>query len=178
LSSFIINKRAYVRVAGVVAGIIKAANDNSRFPRVYFYDRMTGENMAPSGYLEKFVQCYEMNVESVNEQYKHHAPCKVDQNEYEDDFRAYYKHGYDVCMRRFMFPNKFYGILYELTQFADSVNYQIENPALNQIVCEWFDFILVRLFRLMDMHHDGHESWGDFSLPELEKNLDGAKPFS
>ena len=63
MSSFIIEKREYVKCAGLLFGYEEAKRDNHRWYLDHLYDW--------------FVRCYELNVASVNEQYGDNAELDV-----------------------------------------------------------------------------------------------------
>ena len=163
MSSFIISKRDYIRVAGVVSGMIDAANNNSRFARVWIADA-DYKMMDKNGFRKQFESCYSMNVASVNAQYSHDEPQELDENDYDDEFKAYYKLGYKASERRYYDMESYANIVHELRNFSNSVSYQIEDVEMNEKVCEWFNLVLIQLYGLMDKRPDERKCWGDFEL--------------
>lgn len=74
MSSFAIEKREYIKAAGLVAGIVKARE-------VWIFNHRTQRNSEPEDFYDEFVRCFEMNAVSVQEQYHEDVPWS-DSNEY------------------------------------------------------------------------------------------------
>lgn len=63
MSSFVISKDQYAKAAGVVAGLFGSDRD------MFFYDYTAGRRATEKDFLDRFLECYEMNAASVIEQY-------------------------------------------------------------------------------------------------------------
>lgn len=163
MSSFVISKRDYMRVAGLVAGISENVNRYNSCGRTFWiYDFETGGNMEAEGFKKRFLECWRLNVESVCAQY-HDDPSDYDTgNDYEEEFRTYRKIGVLFADDR----EKLEDIIHEINFFARSVNYQVEDEGCATIVNEWFNKILVTLFGLLDTKDD-RASWGEFTLENI-----------
>jgi len=90
MSSFTIDKRDYMRCAGLLAGI---AEGTERSPyHLWVYDYQTNRNMKAEDYKREFEKLYQMNALSVQEQY-HDQDSSMDLETYDADFRTYQKRG-------------------------------------------------------------------------------------
>ena len=165
MSSFVIDKLSYVRVGAIVAGIAKATRDTSR--ELYVYDHDKQRVMKGLDFVEKFCECYKLNVESVCKQYAHskdgYGDPKTyeDDCEYEDDYVWYFKYGERIAGDTMLLMDTIWNIIY----FSRSVNYQIEDPACNAVVMEWFNMVIVKLTAIADLQDDfSREHWGHFDL--------------
>lgn len=160
MSSFVIEKKAFVRVAGMVSGIRDYANHAHRFNRLYIWDEERGCEMNDDGVRARFVRCWELNVDSVSKQYHDDPSIYNDDDDYLADYAAYRnyarKAAYDV--------EKLLDMIHELSHFASSVNYQIEDEVDNEQVNDWFRFIITGLIGLTDHKRDDRKSWGSFEL--------------
>ena len=159
MSSFVIGKSEYAKVAGLVAGIVTARNQR-KDSAVWIFDYEKGHNMDADGYRDRFARCYEANVESVCKQYDDDPAEYGDDGTYDAEFNEFFMIGKHYAFDRGVLPK----IIQEIRFFSRSVSYQIEDYALNQIVMEWFNTVLVSLFALLDERGNDHDSWGSFSL--------------
>ena len=171
MSSFVIDKRSYVRVGAIVAGINKALRGTSR--ELWFYDMEKGATLKGWDFVEKFIQCYELNVESVCEQYsrdKEYGNPKTyeDSDEYTEDYIRYFRYGEKVAGDTMLMMD----VIWDICAFSRSVSYQIENDVCNQIVMEWFNAVIAQLTHAADLN-DERNVWGEFDLNlDKEKALD------
>lgn len=120
MSSFVICKDEYVKAAGLICGIEESKRHSSR----YFMQRV----------YNRFVEVYEMNVASVNEQYgDNDAP---DEEEYLGVFERYKKIGEKIWLGDD--ENKKTELRASLVKFFMSSEYQIENEEMNEKARAWF----------------------------------------
>lgn len=151
MSSFIIGKAEYMKMAGFVTGIAKGTeNTPSQF---WLWDDEHGRNMNGRDYIDKFTECYKMNVDSVNNQYGDSEP--YDEESYDVDFRKYFYYGLEVCRNKPVLLER----AFDLVNFAKSVAYQIEDATSRGVVMEFFNEIIVQIFRVVD-GGDRMGSWG------------------
>ena len=168
MSSFVIDKKNYIRVAGLIAGIAEEANRYGCMDRFWIYDPKSNRNMIAEDYLARFTQCYEMNVDSVNEEWKVKPGDKCfqfyDPCEYLDEFKKYQKIGKRTAMNRYCKPDEMMNIIHAVREFGSSVRYQIDNDTSARIVNSWFNTVTVKLLGLLPSGHEDTEFWGEFDL--------------
>ena len=173
MSSFVIDKLSYVRVGALVAGIAKGTRGTSR--ELWIYDDEKRRNMKGLDYVEKFAQCYDLIVESVRKQYADSHDSYSDPetyrddadilDKYYDDYKRYFKYGELVVNDTMALMD----VIWNITYFSRSVNYQIEDPVCNQIVMEWFNTVIAKLVQIADLKDDNDRNqWGHFNL-DLDK---------
>lgn len=142
MSSFVIDKREYIKAAGLMYGI-EASNNH---PHRYFLENVR----------KNFVKCYELNVDSVNEQYGDDSG--KDGCEYDDLFNEYCSIGKVVKSDVFHFTE----FRFNLMKFFRSVLYQIENEEMSQFVNAFFFECTSKLFS--SELHAVEGWWGDIEL--------------
>jgi len=171
MSSFVIDKMSYVRVGAIVAGIAKATRGTERELWIYDYDNC--RNMKGTDYSDKFVECYNLNVESVCKQYAHdpvygNPETYKDENDYLDEYVRYFKYGQLVVNDTMALMD----VIWNLTNFSRSVSYQIEDPVCNEVVMSFFNMVIAKLVHIAEIG-EGREQWGHFDLElDHEKALD------
>lgn len=157
MSSYVISKREYVKAGGFVAGVATEL-------QLWNYDFENNRNMVKEDYYKKFVKFYDMNAESVKEQYgdseRENDPC-----EYKDDFEAFYAKGKRLAIHKG--SDDFHKTVRELSQFFDSACYQTEDEESNAAMRSFFDRLIVEMFE--KMRYMELESWGAFELPESKR---------
>jgi hypothetical protein len=146
MSSFVINKSEYVKAAGLMYGIEASKRVNAH---KWFLDHVR----------DNFVKCYELNVDSVNEQYGDESG--KDGSDYDYEFTQYCKIGERIkCgLHEGM---TFKELRINLMQFFRSVLYQIENEEMNQFVSAFFFECTSKLFS--SELHAVEGWWGDIEL--------------
>ena len=154
MSSYVISKREYVKAGGFVAGVAAEL-------QLWNYDLKKRRNMTKDDYYEKFVRFYDMNAESVKEQYgdseRESDPC-----EYKDVFEAFYAKGKRLAIHKG--SDDFYKAVRALNQFFSSACYQTENEESHAAMSSFFDRLIVEMFE--KMRYMELESWGAFVLPK------------
>lgn len=129
MSSFVIDKKEYMKAAGLMYGIENAKQHTHR----YFLDNVRA----------KFVRCYELNVASVNEQYGvNDAP---DELSYDYIFKRYSTLG-DRIKNGLVEGTSYQWLRRRLMRFFSSVLYQIENEEMSKEVAAFFHECTVKLF--------------------------------
>lgn len=162
MSSFVIGKNEYIKVAGLCAGIASLTANTSHCMWIWDYERNC--LMDERGYREAFTRCYELNYDSVCKQY-HEEWGGLDPNDYDDEFNAHYKIGMMAADNHKLLKK----LIDEIAFFFRSVNYQIEDKADAQIVNEWCNAVLAALVHAADW--DDHESWGRFDVLPIVYNM-------
>lgn len=146
MSSFVINKREYIKAAGLMYGIEMSKRGNAHR---YFLENVR----------KNFAKCYELNVDSVNEQYGDESG--KDCSDYDYEFTQYCKIGERIkCgLHESM---TFKELRINLMQFFRSVLYQIENDEMSQFVSAFFFECTSKLFDSELYAVEGW--WGDVEL--------------
>lgn len=144
MSSFVVSKIEYIKAAGLMHGIALAIDkSNSHFIR---------------NVHKNFVECYELNVRSVNEQYGDNT--LPDEEEYQDTFIKYAEIGMRIYNGQHMVS--FNDLRYRLMKFFESCLYQIEDEEANKIVATFFYTCIMILFEKEVFSGDGW--WGDIDV--------------
>lgn len=171
MSSFVIDKRSYVRVGAIVAGVCKARRGSHCELWVYDYEK--NRPMKGLDFVDRFVECYKLNVESVCKQYAHdkeygNPNTYIDNDDYDDDYVRYFKYGEKIAFDTLLMMDT----VWDIINFSNSVSYQIEDPVCNEVVMGWFNMIISKLTRIADLE-DERNQWGEFDLGlDKEKALD------
>lgn len=155
MSSYIISKREYVKVAGLMYGIEQAKRDRHQ----WFLDNVRKE----------FEHCYALNVTSVNEQYDDNEMPETE--EYDDVFEDYRKLGVAIYEGPALHDGvmKMRDLRVRLWVFFRSVLYQIENDAAHRMAAEWFFTCISKLYE-----NDLHAVEGWWGEVEIENKLKAA----
>ena len=133
MSSYIVNKREFVKAAGLMCGY----EESKRYSHRWFIDNVRKE----------FEHAYALNVISVNEQYGDNVEPETD--EYDEVFESYRKMGALIQREGYASTN---GVIFtkvadvmdkrafrrSMWNFFNSVLYQIENDAAHRAVAELF----------------------------------------
>ena len=123
MSSFVVSKQEFIKAAGLMNGLEGSKRDSHK----YFVDNVR----------ELFVNAYELNVKSVNEQYNDDS--LPDGNDYDGLFKQYQKKGEKLYFSKVIGEDShFKEIRKGLMVFFRSVLYQIENEKMHQEVAELF----------------------------------------
>lgn len=165
MSSFTISKKEYVKVAGYIAGIANSYNRGCR--DFWVYDHKEHKNTDTALYYKRFVQCYEMNAESVKEQYHGDevGASSNDTNEYKAEFNAYYQKGSAlICASS---EDRRHAVA-EIRNFLHSSLYQTENEKYNFMMTHWYGLIIDQLTEKILLGSYEAESWGEFTPPTGE----------
>lgn len=149
MSSFVIGKEELIKAAGFAAGIAKGTD-------VYFYDSELGRQLTTADYYQKFVNIFEMNALSVQEQYNDKESYN-DYKTYEKSFDVYYKKGLKVTT-----TNRLTEAIAELNFFFRGVLYQIETPSYFWKTKIFLDTLMVLLFE--KAYPIESENWGSFNF--------------
>ena len=152
MSSFTICKKEYVKAAGIVAGIASVK-------KLWVYDYQSGRNMTKEDYYNRFVECFEMNALSVQEQYHDESP-ELDSKEYRDVFNCAYSYGRTNAA---VSPQHLPEIIMNLRSFFSSAEYQTEKEAYMFKMKSLFNQILVELMKYMYTGPEV-ESWGTIDI--------------
>lgn len=161
MSSFVIDKKEYIKAAGIVAGIAEASKKRticgvSR--ELWVWDYEHDRNSTPEDYYRRFVECFEMNALSVAEQYKE-DDLWTDSNDYKKDFSAAILTGKKLFNEK---GEKLKNAIMELRQFFHSASYQTEKYEYMFKMEMYFYKILEQLMPYLWIYEP--ESWGDLKI--------------
>lgn len=143
MSSFIINKREYIKAAGLMYGVA----ESRRFPHKYFL----------SNIRKNFAEVYGMNVSSVNKQYNDNTPEDV--AEYDDVFEEYRSIGRRVYNGECKLSLD--NLRKKLLRFFSSVLYQIEDEEMNEKAGALFFACTEKLFPEI---YNTYGDWGEIEI--------------
>lgn len=163
MSSYVIDKFAYIRAAGVVAGIVGTYNSKTR-REIFIFDYEAGHRMTEEDFYRRFVQCFDMNCLSVQEQYHDEEPF-TDSSEYRDVFREYIALGSKLAFN----VKAMQDMIYNLQRFFDSCLYQVEKYAYLFNMKAFFYEIIVKLWEVLDADDErGSKSYNIFEARQDE----------
>jgi len=155
MSSFIVDKREFIKAAGLMCGYESAKRDSHK----WFVDNCRKE----------FEHCYALNVVSVNEQYGDNELPEEDS--FDDVFEAYRKEGALIYTEGYgsgIIATKVKDVMDKrafrrsMWNFFNSVLYQIENKACQRSVSAWFYTCLNKLY--VDETRSVEGWWGEIEL--------------
>lgn len=164
MSSFIINKEEYIKVAGLLAGI-KAIKGEKFF--LYDYQRET-QVREDKDFLILFNDFFQMNCISFYEQYSpRHEDLKpyTDDNDYIASFNEYKAIGKKMAL----YPAKLGDLVMEIRNFFHSALYQTENEAYHNKMMFVFNQIIDALLPCTTTYHP--ETWGELDLSNFKDDL-------
>ena len=122
MSSYVVDKKEFVKCAGLMHGIENAKRDK----HIWFVDHVR----------EWFEEAYVLNVRSVNEQYRDNAA--PDPLKYDTLFNQYSRKGESIWTSSLFGEATFKKIRPALMNFFGSVLYQIENEEMHKEVAAMF----------------------------------------
>lgn len=143
MSSFILDKKKFIKAAGIMCGIEESKRDKHQ----YFIDNVK----------RRFEECYELNVDSVNEQYCDNNT--YDNCAYQETFDEYRAKGMLIYNNMFEVDGVKVGVKWlrpRMLKFFQSVLYQIENEECANIVGHFF---FVCMSKLSDGSCSDIEGW-------------------
>ena len=146
MSSFVISKKEYIKAAGLMYGVESAKRDKHQ----YFLDHV----------YENFVECYEMNVTSVNEQYG--TKDESDGAAYTYVFEEYSEKGKRIAEGSYK-GMTFNQMRLNLWHFFGSIMYQIEEPSCSHAVGGFLFTCVSKLFE-KDFRTINSTWWGEIEL--------------
>lgn len=166
MSSFVINKKEYMKVAGFIAGL-QAEQRGSSW--LYWYNLKEGHLYTDKEIIRVFYQLYMWNAISVMEQYED-TQMAENTDEINGEFDEYKKHAKRIVdMGNW---NDLQKAMYKLANFASCYNYQTENEVFAKkgmtVLNEVLQKIATRLSDIMgDIYgREKYTAWGDFNLTE------------
>ena len=158
MSSFVIDKKQYMKAAGYIAGVAKEL-------KLWIYNFGANRNMIPEDYKKFFAACYKMNALSVAIQYNDPEPEK-DINTYDDIFNEYMEYGKrDAITLDHLKEN-----IIELHSFFNSALYQVETPEYFNKMSRFFHLIESQLLPHMLPGYKS-DSWSEFKITKNERKI-------
>ena len=144
MSSFVIDKAAYMKAAGAVAGVVDAYK-TCHWREIFIYDYEAGHRMEAEDFRRRFARCFEMNCISVQEQYHEREPF-ADPADHMDAFRA----GYAIGNKAAYNGTEMKELIFNLQRFFDSCLYQVEKYAYLFDMKAFFYEIICSLLKSTD----------------------------
>lgn len=171
MSSYVISKIDYARLAGTLAGI-GTQKDYYKEQVFYKYSWKNQRIYTAEDFKEEIMRLYDLNAVSVMKQY--HDPAREeDENSYDNEFEKYFKKAADLYHKAHTYGtiddrSEFEKLCYYIEDFFDSVSYQIEDEECEneaRKIMFWYSHNLAKLLKNLKI---GHESltWGDFNYFE------------
>lgn len=160
MSSFIIDKKSYIRCAGAIAGL----STTLREP-LWVYNHVENRNFNDDDYYNLFKWAYEANVKSVNWQYNDDREV-IDTNDYKADFEEYKKIG-----KQAVYHSITKDLVKEISTFFRSIKYQIEEDNLSAKVSCYLNIVLVEIVNKTVLHDSSTECWGSFELKKPDTEI-------
>ena len=151
MSSFVINKKEYMKAAGLVAGLAQEL-------QLWLYDMETRRNSTPEDYRRKFEECFTMNCLSVQDQYNDDSPY-TDSNSYDQEFNEFQKLGKQLAYNG---GEVLTNAIRELQSFFDSASYQTEYEPYMYKMNMFFNSIIVQLYK-KSSHYEA-DSWSELVI--------------
>ena len=160
MSSFIIDKNEYVKVGAFIGAFTEMRYRGDLL--IYLYNEKTNKLYTANDVINEMISIYEMNVDSVNEQYGDHT--EYDTEEIDRMVVAKYM-GY---AKKILYDeNKLEIAIANVHKFFRSVNYQIENEELNaraKEIMQKYECALLDVF--MEIKGIPTDSWGSFDIAD------------
>jgi hypothetical protein len=154
MSSFVIDKKEFVKAAGIVSGIAYYAGD-----RFYMWDAEKNRKMDGEAIYEKFCECYRLNAESVAWQYRDEKP-ESDNGRYAQELAD----GFLIGKRIASDNGKLAKMIAKLQAFFSSVRYQIEEPKAEAKVTAFLNEVIAKL--VGTLRYDQDSNWGELDLDD------------
>lgn len=146
MSSFVVDKSEFIKAAGLLYGIEAAKGVHAH---KWFLDNVR----------ERFVECYELNAQSVDEQYNEISA--IDTESYDDVFKQYGQIGLEIgfgtCKKIDL-----KSLRIKMWMFFNSVLYQTESEEAHDKISSWFLVCLTKLFHKEIYNVEGW--WGEIEL--------------
>lgn len=150
MSSFVIDKKEYIKAAGISAGLAFTLD------REFFvYDYELGRKMKQEDFYNKFCEFYKMNAISVAEQYGD-AEIETDESDQHRLFNEWRVLGEHLAMRS---SYKVQQAVKHLSDFLRSAAYQTEKDAYYFKMTMFFDKLIRQLYEKTTKLDC--ECWGD-----------------
>lgn len=171
MSSFVINKKEYVKAAGFMAALAEQKN-LYREPIIYWYSYSTGGILTATDYYNAFVKIYNLNAKSVQLQYNDKKP-QEDSNEYMNEFDDMRAETVKLYQQATIWGSteakqQLTNSIFEFSLFARSINYQIEDRKIADEVNKFMNKCQMFLLNFLATginKYDG-DSWSTFNLAE------------
>lgn len=162
MSSYVVDKSAYIKAAGVVAGIA-AEYKNDIWKRIHVLDFDTGEVLKPEDFHRCFSACHTMNALSVQEQYNDDN-AETDDRPYMDKYSAGFQIGKKAARKALVYgPSELLDLVYNLQTFFGQCVYQVEKIAYFYKMKAFFNEIVTEILKTTDRDSDRfHKSYDMF----------------
>lgn len=181
MSSFIINKDEYLKAAGFVSAMVETTTrlQESIF---WLWNKRENRTYTADDVKKDFARLYKINFKAVYDGY-HRTPRSEefapDTAEYTAEFDRYKAQGLTLVRKGYTLlqtteKEKLRKAVYALTQFFDSVLYQIDDDKNQKSALKIMNKYYRKLYSIL--HHLDHnttgdlQSWGKFNIFDGEDN--------
>ena len=167
MSSFVIDKKEFIKAAGFLAGLAEETNGfHEQLLRMWNYrnDRV----MNDEDFIEAFTTLYKYNAFSVAKQYKD-SDAENDAKEYKTEFQKAKKAAKRMVLDSKLYKNKDLEMtIYKFQSFSSSILYQIEAPEYSDKARFFLAKVQMKLFEVLRSFNGIDEeevtSWGEFDI--------------
>ena len=157
MSSYVISKQEYVKIAGFIAGLQAAEKYGES--ALYWWNHKENRLHNDKSIKALILTAYDCNVISVMKQYNEDQ-SEFDENEYNELFQEYKQKSYSLYSRcQFTTLKKYY---YSLIAFISCFNYQTEDEMLNNKGMMILQTALYKVSKLI-FQSECNGFWGTFS---------------
>ena len=162
MSSFVINKKSYVRACGILAGLAELKESRFNEPVLRLWNYKLNRPYNAEDFKQSAAWLYHLNAVSVQKQY-HDDQAAHDPESYNADFAEYMA----KAKKAYHDPDaaKLERIVNELHHFFRSVLYQVEDAECERAL-KGFCYRLFFELQGVTAKKSGFdpESWGDFEI--------------
>lgn len=171
MSSFIIEKKHYSRLAGVLAAI-GTHKDYYGTENFYKYNAEKGRIFDAYDFKEEIMRLYDLNAASVAKQYG--EDLSLDGGIYQSEFAIYFAKASKLWKEAYQgwteAKREFNRLCFYIVDFFNSVLYQIEDlesakEAAN--IAGWYSRAILRVMKKINETQESM-TWGDFEFFEDE----------
>lgn len=156
MSSFLINKKEFIKCAGFIYGMSQIRN---RYENIFYLYSKTHRCLITEEIIKaEFTKLYQANAKSIAIQYDERMYS--DDNTYDDIFAEYVERGKKP-------ENTTIVNVLEIIQFLNSVRYQIEDEQCEKTffnIANKYYRALYKVIIYVGGYRDSLESWGSFEI--------------
>lgn len=158
MSSYVIDKRTFMRVGGFCAGLADARHYDE--PALYLWDYKRERIYRPEDYKPAFEWLYRLNARSVALQYNDPEP-ENDTESYAAEFNAYRKKAKELYH---YYPDKLLEVYSDFRHFVNCLLYQVEDPECSGLVKGFVYRLSHAVGNTIDNARGFKGSWGEFEI--------------
>lgn len=176
ISSFILDKREFVKIAGLLSGLQNAdANDSSR--SIYWWNPEARKLHDDDSFMNLMATCWKCNALSVIRQYDDPVSSlsayTMSETEKRKIFKEYKTIGRNLIKNIYPDTEGLRKYFYALVKFTSSFNYQTEDEELNRTGMAILQEAIYRIaMKAFYKEYDKSDAWGEFTIESTEATWD------